>query len=147
MWCIEIPWEAFVTASSTAESITLPPSYNIPMALILGGLAWGSLALVMFGIGQVVVAGLVLVFGLFLLYQTKTLRLVFTDQALEVYRGNAQIRCFPYADWQTWEIFWSPVPILFYFREVNSIHFLPVLFNPEALRSQLEQRFPRLPDA
>jgi hypothetical protein len=42
------------------------------------------------------------------------------------------------------EIFWSPVPILFYFREVNSIHFLPMLFQSAALRTQLETRLPQL---
>ena len=88
------------------------------------------------------VSGSVLVFGLFLWYQTTTLRLVFTSTALEVYRKGTEIRRFPYQDWQTWEIFWDAVPILFYFREVNSIHFLPIIFSSVELKSQLEQRVP-----
>jgi hypothetical protein len=78
-------------------------------------------------------------FGLFLLVQVLTLTLRFTDSALEVYRRETVIRHFPYAEWQHWDIFWSPVPVLFYFREVNSIHFLPILFSPSQLRSCLER--------
>jgi len=135
-----------VTTSATTNSTTLKPSYNIPIALLLGGAGWGALALVMFGTLQVVLAGIVFVFGLFLLYQAATLRLVFTETDLDIYRGDDRIRRFPYAEWQIWDIFWSPVPVLFYFREVNSIHFLPILFSPEMLRSQLEQHLPNLAD-
>jgi hypothetical protein len=91
------------------------------------------LALIKLWLGAVV--GL---FGLFLLVQTLTLTLRFTDSALDVYRRDTVIRHFPYADWQHWEIFWNSVPVLFYFREVNSIHFLPVLFSPSELRTCLE---------
>jgi hypothetical protein len=136
-----------MTASPTAESAPLKPSYNLPIALLLGSLGWGSLALVMFGVVQVALAGLVFLFGLFLLYQTATLRLVFTTTDLDIYRGDQRIRRFPYAEWEIWEIFWSPVPILFYFREVNSIHFLPILFNPDELRSQLTHHLPDQADS
>jgi hypothetical protein len=74
--------------------------------------------------------GLVGAFGLFLLVQTLTLTLRFTDSALEVYRRETVIRTFPYAEWQHWDIFWKPVPVLFYFREINSIHFLPIILAP-----------------
>ena len=127
-----------MTASSTAETTTLKPSYTIPIALIVLAI---PLALV-----QIWVGGVVGLFGLFLLYQTATLRLVFTTTDLDVYRGETRIRRFPYQEWATWEIFWSPVPILFYFREVNSIHFLPVLFSPNELRSQLEHHVPENAD-
>jgi hypothetical protein len=136
-----------MTASPTAESTTLKPSYNIPIALILGGLGWGSLALVMFGKVQLAIAGILFLFGLFLLYQAASLRLIFTDTDLDIYRGEKLIRRFPYAEWEIWDIFWSPVPVLFYFREVNSIHFLPILFSPEELRSQLEQHLPQKADS
>ena len=131
-----------MTASPTVESITLKPSYNIPIALILGSLGWGGLALVMFGSLQVWFAGIVCLFGVFLLYQTATLRLVFTATDFDIYRGDKRIRRFPYEEWEIWDIFWAPVPILFYFREINSIHFLPILFSPEELRSQLEHHLP-----
>lgn len=104
------------------------------------------LAALPLGLWQIWFAIAIAVFGIFLLYQAATLRLVFTDTNLEIYRGETQIRCFPYQEWQTWEIFWQPVPILFYFREVNSIHFLPILFNPTDLRAQLEAHVPQQSD-
>ena len=136
-----------MTTSATVNSTTLKPSYNLPILLLLGGAGGGCLALVMFGTLQIVLAGVVFVFGLFLLYQAATLRLVFSETDLDIYRGDQRIRQFPYADWKIWDIFWSPVPVLFYFREVNSIHFLPILFSPEMLRSQLEQHLPHLADS
>lgn len=81
---------------------------------------------------------LVALFALFLTIQTATLRLVFTDTALEVYRGEARIRLFPYTDWLHWEIYVLSLPILFYFREINSIHFLPIIFNARQLQQCLE---------
>lgn len=81
-------------------------------------------------------------FGLFLMVQAVTLRLCFTSSDLDIYRGNALIRRFPYSEWVNWRIFWLPVPILFYFREVKSIHFLPILFNPKQLRVCLERYCP-----
>jgi hypothetical protein len=131
-----------MTQSSTASSdvpstgtVQLAPSYALPIALVVIAipLVWV----------QPWVGGIVAVFGLFLLFQTVTLRLLFTDTALDVVRGETLIRRFPYQDWQNWQIFWSKVPILFYFKEVKSIHFLPILFDPKMLRSCLEQRCPR----
>jgi len=86
----------------------------------------------------------VAVFGVFLLVQAVTLRLRFTETALDVYRGETLIRHFPYQDWQNWRIFWQPLPILFYFKEVKSIHFLPILFDPNTLQNCLEARCPRI---
>lgn len=113
------------------DSNTLAPSYNLPIVIVLLSL---PLLWVQIGIGL-----LVAVLGLFLLYQATTIRLVFTADALEVRRNEGLLKTFPYAEWQTWKVFWPTVPILFYFKEVNSIHFLPVLFSPEELRSQLEK--------
>jgi hypothetical protein len=84
-------------------------------------------------------------FGLFLLFQTVTLRLQFTETDLDVYRSGQLIRRFPYAEWQNWRIFWEPVPILFYFKEVKSIHFLPIIFNPKTLKACLEKHCPYVP--
>jgi hypothetical protein len=118
------------TPTSTATYTDLPSSYRIPLVVI--GLAV-PLAFINLWLGGV--AGS---FGMFLLVQAITLTLRFTDTALDIYRGDTLIRTFPYADWQHWEIFWGPVPILLYFREVNSIHFLPILFGPTELRTCLE---------
>ena len=79
-------------------------------------------------------------FGLFLLVQTYSLRLEFTADTLVVWRGEQELRRFPYSDWQSWRLFAAWLPGLFYFREVKSIHFLPILFNARELREQLERR-------
>ena len=79
-------------------------------------------------------------FGLFLLVQTYSLRLEFTADTLVVWRGEQELRRFPYSDWQSWRLFAAWLPGLFYFREVKSIHFLPILFNARELREQLELR-------
>jgi hypothetical protein len=125
-----------VTNPVSSEKVTeLAPSYRIPLTLIVA-----ALPLV---IAQPFVGVPVELFGLFLLLQTVTLRLLFTETALDVYRSETLIRRFPYAEWQNWEIFWEKVPILFYFKEVKSIHFLPIIFDPKALRSCLETHCPR----
>lgn len=132
---------SFVPSTST---IQLTPSYTLPLWLI--GVAIG---LVVFStwVGNAIflgIASLQALFGLFLMFQAATLRLQFTQTALEIFRGETIIRSFPYQDWQNWQIFWSSVPILFYFKEVKSIHFLPILFDPKTLQSCLEQRCPRI---
>ncbi|MEM1279419.1 MAG: DUF3119 family protein [Cyanobacteria bacterium P01_D01_bin.6] len=135
-----------MTVSSATSKTTLQPSYNIPIILIVAGLGLGALLWQMLGVRPAIGGGIVALFGLFLLYQTATLRLVFTETDLDIYRGETRIRRFPYEEWEIWDIFWSPVPVLFYFREVNSIHFLPILFDPASLRSQLESHLPNQAD-
>lgn len=125
------------TASVDSETIELAPSYTLPISLVLLAM---PLLLV-----QVWVSLTIAVLGLFLLFQTLFIRLRFTPTALDVYRGDTLIRQFPYQDWQNWRIFWSPIPILFYFKEVKSIHFLPILFDPKMLRTCLESRCPIVP--
>lgn len=120
---------SFPPASTTT---VLAPSYALPVVLVIGAI---PLALL-----QPWVGGAIALFGLFLMFQAATLRLQFTETALDIYRGETLIRRFPYQDWLNWQIFWSPVPILFYFKEVNSIHFLPILFDPKMLKNCLEQR-------
>lgn len=128
-----------MTATSSSinstQTIELTPSYAIP--LILVGI---SLPLLLV---QKVVSLAIALFGLFLMYQAATIRLKFTDTALDVYRKEDLIRRFPYQEWLNWRVFWPAVPILFYFKEVNSIHFLPVLFDHKMLQACLEQRCPR----
>jgi len=118
------------------STVELLPSFWVPSGLIL-------LALPLLWV-QVWVSGAIAVFGLFLFIQAATLRLRFTPSDLDIYRGESLIRRFPYQEWQNWRIFWTPVPILFYFKEVNSIHFLPVLFDPKMLQTCLEARCPRI---
>ncbi|MDX2214553.1 MAG: DUF3119 family protein [Oculatellaceae cyanobacterium bins.114] len=122
------------TPAPVSESVQLAPSYNLPLALVLIG--------VLVFLWQPWVGGAIALFAVFLLLQAVTLRLIFTATALDIFRGETLIRRFPYQEWQNWRIFWSPVPILFYFKEVKSIHFLPILFDPKVLRQCLEQRCP-----
>lgn len=125
-----------ISSPESSQSVELAPSYWLPIGFVLIAVplflvqAWLSLAIALFGV--------------FLLIQTVTLRLRFTATDLDVYRGETLIRRFPYAEWQNWRIFWQPVPILFYFKEVKSIHFLPILFDPKALQSCLETHCPRI---
>lgn len=119
----------------SSQTVELSPSYNLPIALVLLAI---PLLLV-----QVWVSLVIGLFGIFLMFQAVTLRLRFTETDLDIYRGETRIRRFPYKDWQNWRIFWLPVPILFYFKEVNSIHFLPILFNPKMLQACLESLCPR----
>ena len=119
---------------NSAEVVELSPSYKIPLFLIVAAIplllisVWGG--------------GAIALLGIFLTVQTITIRLQFTPTALDVYRSQKMIRSFPYSEWSNWQIFWQPVPILFYFREVNSIHFLPIIFDPKTLTDCLEQHFP-----
>ena len=121
-------------SAATESSGELSPSYTLPLGIIGAACPifllqrWVSLAIALF--------------GLFLLFQAATIRLRFTDTALDIYRSEKMIRRFPYADWLKWRIFWSAVPVLFYFKEVNSIHFLPILFNPQQLQANLEEHCP-----
>ncbi|NJN21944.1 MAG: DUF3119 family protein [Leptolyngbya sp. RL_3_1] len=122
-----MPVDSSVVNPAASGSITLEPSYRIPVGLFL-------IALPLMAV-QIWVGAIAALFAVFLGIQAYTLRLVFTETDLDIYRRETRIRRFPYQDWATWEIFWTPIPILFYFREVNSIHFLPILFKPDALRS------------
>ena len=113
------------------QGVILAPSIWLPLAVIALGVA----ALLL----TVWLALVVSLFGLFLLIQSQILRLQFTTDALLVWRGATVLRRFPYSEWLTWSLFWGPVPVLFYFREQRSIHFLPVLFDATSLREELNR--------
>ena len=119
-----------------ASTVELAPSYTLPIVLVIAAIPVLFLS--------IWVGGAIALFGLFLMFQAVTLRLQFTATALDICRGETLIRRFPYQEWQNWQIFWSSFPILFYFKEVKSIHFLPILFDPKMLQTCLEQRCPRV---
>ena len=121
---------------SATQNVELNPSYRLPIVLAIATLPLLFL--------QVWLGAIVFLFSGFLLLQAATLRLVLSETALEIYRSQKLIRHFPYTDWQNWRIYWSPVPVLLYFKEVKSIHFLPILFDPQALQAVLEDRCPRI---
>ena len=119
-----------------SQGIVLAPRYGVPIGVV--GLGLGCLALLPVWNGAPWLAGVVVVFGLFLLLQTALLRLEFAPEALLVWRQTSLLRRFPYADWLGWKLFWPALPVLFYFREQRSIHLLPVLFDATSLREQLD---------
>ncbi|MDJ0743220.1 MAG: DUF3119 family protein [Xenococcaceae cyanobacterium MO_167.B27] len=123
------------TSLSQKQIIELQPNYKIPIFLVICAI---PLSLV-----NIIVAAVISILGLFLMFQTVFIRLQFSETALEVYRSGNLIRSFPYSDWSNWRIFWQPVPILFYFREINSIHFLPIIFDAKTLVSCLEKYCPQ----
>ncbi|WP_144050149.1 DUF3119 family protein [Synechococcus sp. PCC 7502] len=122
-----------------AVQTSLRPSYAIPAVVGIVGIGLWFLKFW-------AIAGFLILFSLFLTFQTATLLLVFTPTALDIYRNRTLTRQFPYQDWQNWQIFWQPVPILFYFKEVKSIHFLPIIFDAHALKANLEQHCPKAID-
>lgn len=134
------------TSKSTPETITLSPSYVLPLGIFALGLLFIFLGnALLFGskllsLIELLLGIIISLFSFFLVVQTAIIRLKFTENALEVYRSQKRIREFPYSDWLNWKIFWQSVPILFYFREVKSIHFVPILFSPKQLRQCLEER-------
>ena len=112
--------------------LELQPRFWVPLGVVGLGLACGLLSWI--------AAAFVVLFGGFLMLQTALLRLRFEAEALVVTRSGDEIRRFPYSDWMGWRVFWPAVPVLFYFREVKSIHFLPMLFDANALIEQLTTR-------
>ena len=115
-----------------AETVVLAPGLRLPLAILLLG---SLLCLVNLAAGGAV-AGL----GLVLFFQSVRLRLVFGPDGLELHNGSVVLRRFPYKNWRSWSLFWKPFPVLLYFREVNGIHFVPVIVDGQGLRQQLEQR-------
>jgi hypothetical protein len=114
----------------------LRPKYSIPAVLAVVGIALWFLKFW-------AIAGILILFSIFLTFQTATLRLIFTDSDLDIYRNNSLIRRFPFKDWLNWQIFWQPIPILFYFKEVKSIHFIPIIFDPKVLEDCLVLHYPK----
>ena len=119
---------------TTPASVTLSPDARLPLLVVVLGVALLPLPLTPWPTAVVVL------FGVFLLIQTASLRLEFEEQALIVWQNGRELRRFPYDQWLTWRLFAPWLPGLFYFRETQSIHFLPILFSPKQLREQLELR-------
>jgi hypothetical protein len=130
---------------TASTDTTLAPNAAVAAGVILLGIAaLGASWALGAGTWLLAIAGLPLLFGLFLLLQTWLLRLEFTATALRVLRSGQEIRRFPYDDWLAWRVFWPGLPVLLYFRETRSLHLLPVLFDPVALHEQLLTRLPHL---
>jgi hypothetical protein len=122
------------SSSTTNSNVTLRPDPRLPLLVVALGAA--LLPLPLHPWPTLVVA----LFGVFLLIQTASLRLEFEQRALIVWQNGRELRRFPYDQWLAWRLFAPWLPGLFYFRETQSIHFLPILFSPGELREQLELR-------
>lgn len=127
---------------SDPSSVVLAPRLGVPLGVVVLGLS--ALALLPLWGGALWLALVVSLFGLFLLLQAVLLRLEFSADALLVWRQQSLLRRFPYEAWLGWRLFWPGLPMLFYFRERQSIHLLPVLFDAATLQAQLEQRLGHL---
>ena len=120
--------------NSTPAPVTLKPDMRLPLLVVALGLAllplplspWPTLVLALF--------------GLFLLIQSASLRLEFKEDALIVWQNGRELRRFPYDQWLSWRLFAPWLPGLFYFRETQSIHFLPILFSRTAASSAIGRR-------
>ncbi len=123
-----------MTPSPDCKTVIIRPSPRLPLVILLF-----SAALLLLPLRPLPTLVLSL-FSVFLLVQTYSLKLEFSETDLVVRRGQNELRRFPYREWMTWRLFAPWLPGLFYFRETKSIHFLPILFKPEELREQLEQR-------
>ena len=123
---------------TTPASVTLSADARLPLLVVALGVALLPLPLSPWPTVVVVL------FGVFLLIQTASLRLEFEERALIVWQNGRELRRFPYDQWLTWRLFAPWLPGLLYFRETQSIHFLPILFSPKQLREQLELRVGQL---
>ncbi|NKB73111.1 MAG: DUF3119 family protein [Synechococcus sp. s2_metabat2_7] len=123
-----------MTPSPTTSNVIISPSPRLALVILLLSAALWPLPLSPW---PTLVVGL---FGVFLLVQTYILKLEFSEDDLVVWRGQEELRRFPFREWMSWRLFAPWLPGLFYFRETKSIHFLPILFNPAELQEQLEQR-------
>ena len=104
--------------SSTPAPVTLKPDVRLPLLVVALGLAllplplspWPTLVVVLF--------------GLFLLIQSASLRLEFKEDALIVWQNSRELRRFPYDQWLSWRLFapWLAGPVLF---PRNPEHSLP----------------------
>ncbi|MGL6135614.1 MAG: DUF3119 family protein [Prochlorococcaceae cyanobacterium] len=131
-----------MTVSDSVQPVVLSPHYGVAVGVT--GLGLACLALLPLWSGALWLALAVGLLGLFLVVQTALLRLEFSGNALVVRRGGEELRCFPYEAWLGWRLFWPGLPVVLYFRERQSIHLLPVLFNAASLRQQLQSRLPQL---
>ncbi len=116
------------------ENVTLSPNPRLPIIITLFGVLTIPFSLPIWA------SILVIVFGLFLLVQTYTLRLEFTQEALVVNQFGRELRRFPFNEWLAWRLLLPQIPGIFYFRETASPHLLPIIFDKTNLTNELRKR-------
>ena len=117
--------------SESKDSITISPSFQLPIILIVLSF---MLLFLNIGIWPTIVSAS---FSFFLLLQAFTLRINITKEDFVVLQLGKEIRRFPFKNWIAWKLFLPDLPGIFYFRETNSPHLLPILFNPKQLKEEL----------
>ena len=113
------------------NDVLISPSFQLPLILIFLSF---MLLFLKIGVWPTIISGS---FSFFLLLQSFTLRIQITNDDFVVLQYGKEIRRFPFKNWLTWKFFSPSFPVIFYFREKSSPHLLPILFNPEQLRSEL----------
>ena len=117
-----------------SEETVLTPMHRLPVLIALIGFSISFTPIASFiGIS-------ISIFGLFLLIQSFTLKVKFTQEDFIVLQLGKEIRRFPFKSWLSWRIFLPQLPGILYFRETASPHLLPILFDIDMLKSQLELR-------
>ena len=124
--------------SFNKDSVILPPSYRLPILIIIAGLLF--LITPFHPWPTIVISS----FGFFLLLQSFTLKLKFTKDDLVVMQLGNELRRFPFKNWIAWKIILPKLPGFLYFREEASPHLLPILFDVKSLKDQLRLRVKEL---
>ncbi len=123
-----------LTLMDNSEETVLNPMHRLPILIALLGIAISLIPVPAYiGIS-------ISVFGIFLLIQSFTLRVKFTSEDFIVLQLGKEIRRFPFKNWISWKIFAPQLPGILYFRETASPHLLPILFDIDMLKNQLELR-------
>ena len=117
------------------DSVILSASYRLPIFIIFSGLLF--LITPSFHPWPTIIISS---FGFFLLLQSFTLKLKFTNDDLIVMQLGNELRRFPFKNWIAWRIIFPQLPGFLYFREEASPHLLPILFEVNSLKEQLRLR-------
>ncbi|WP_269625413.1 DUF3119 family protein [Prochlorococcus marinus] len=120
------------------DSVILQPSYRLPIFIIFVGFLF--LITPFHPWPTIVISS----FGFFLLLQSFTLKLKFTEEDLIVMQLGNELRRFPFENWIAWRIILPKLPGFLYFREEASPHLLPILFEVDSLKEQLRLRVKNL---
>tara|TARA_Y100001935_G_scaffold251870_1_gene254662 strand:+ start:2877 stop:3278 length:402 start_codon:yes stop_codon:yes gene_type:complete len=123
-----------IKKSKNENSVTISPSFQLPIILIFLSF---MLLFLKIGIWPTIFSAS---FSFFLLLQAFTLRIKITETNFIVLQLGKEIRTFPFKNWISWKLFLPKLPGIFYFREENSPHLLPILFNPKQLQEELIKR-------
>ena len=116
------------------ESVILSASYRLPIFIIFIGLLF---LITPFNPWATIIISS---FGFFLLLQSFTLKLKFTNNDLIVMQLGNELRRFPFKNWIAWRIILPQLPAFLYFREEASPHLLPILFEVNSLKEELRLR-------